>query len=177
MKWNYYEDYDGLTDEQVKEMSISELDMHIKTNMEKNAWAVAKQVKLRIDDGNGPAGDYLKCYVTDQEDEQFFFQQTWIATVLFCHCFQKPSVLVNFYFKNLFKFVDLHVEFGELYMEYRKEKMWGWWLVLWLMYKHTYSHPRACSACSKTISWSLKTTRSSLQKMFRNPHNWCCWKL
>ena len=75
MKWNYYEDYDGLTDEQVKEMSISELDMHIKTNMEKNAWAVAKQVKLRIDDGNGPAGDYLKCYVTDQEDEQFFFSK------------------------------------------------------------------------------------------------------
>ena len=37
MKWNYYEDYDGLTDEQVKEMSISELDMHIETNMEKNA--------------------------------------------------------------------------------------------------------------------------------------------
>ena len=34
MKWNYY-DYDGLTDDKVKEMSISELDMHIKTNMER----------------------------------------------------------------------------------------------------------------------------------------------
>ena len=54
MKWNYYDDYDGLTDEKVKEMSISELDMHIETNMEKNAWAVAKQVQLRIDDEKGP---------------------------------------------------------------------------------------------------------------------------
>ena len=76
MKWNYYEDYDGLTDEQVKEMSISELDMHIETNIKKNAWAVAKQVHLRIDDEKGPAGDYLKFSVTDQEDEKFFFQQT-----------------------------------------------------------------------------------------------------
>ena len=75
MKWNYYEDYDGLSDEQVKEMSISELDMHIETNMEKNAWAVAKQVQLRIDDEKGPGGNYLKCYVTDQEDEQFFLNK------------------------------------------------------------------------------------------------------
>ena len=76
MTWNYYQGYDGLTDEQVKEMSISELDMHIETNMEKNAWAVAKQVQLRIDDEKFPGGDYLKCYVTDEEDKQFFFQQT-----------------------------------------------------------------------------------------------------
>ena len=35
---------------------------------------------------------------------------------------KKPSVPGNFYFKNLFKFVDLHEEFGELYMKYRKGK-------------------------------------------------------
>ena len=73
MKWNYYEDYDRLTDEQVKKnMSISELDVNIETNMEKNAWAAANQAQLRIDDEEGSAGDYLKCYATDQKDEQFF---------------------------------------------------------------------------------------------------------
>ena len=35
---------------------------------------------------------------------------------------KKPSVPGNVYSKNLFKFVDLHVEFGELYMECRKGK-------------------------------------------------------
>ena len=173
MKWNYYEDYDGLTDEQVKEMSISELDMHIETNMEKNAWAVAKQVQLRIDAEKGPAGDYLKCYVTDQEDEQFFFNEPELLQYCSVTASRKPSVPRNFYLKNLFKFVDLHVEFGELYMEYRKGKCEVGGLF--------------CYYCTKTPTVIqgpvlpvprlpdprrfLKTTRSSLQKMFRNPHN------
>ena len=122
MKWNYYEDYDGLTDEQVKEMSISELDMHIETNMEKNAWAVAKQVQLQIDDEKGPVGDYLKCYVTDQEDEHFFSTNLNCYSIVLSLLLKKPSVPGNFYFKSLFKFVDLHVEFGELHMDYRKGK-------------------------------------------------------
>ena len=39
--------------------------------MERNAWAVAKEVQLRINDEKGPANDFLKCYVTEQIKEQF----------------------------------------------------------------------------------------------------------
>ena len=80
MKWNYYEDYDGLTDEQVKEMSRFRTTYAYWDQYGKECMSSSKT------DEKGPAGDYLKCYVTDQENDNFF-QQTWIATVLSCDCF------------------------------------------------------------------------------------------
>ena len=33
--------------------------------MEKNAWAVSNEIRLRIDDAPDPSGGYLKAYVTE----------------------------------------------------------------------------------------------------------------
>ena len=46
--------------------------------MEKNAWRVAYDVAAMIDDEPGPAGDFIKCYVTQREKNQFFFNQPYL---------------------------------------------------------------------------------------------------
>ncbi|KAL9957986.1 hypothetical protein ACROYT_G034946 [Oculina patagonica] len=56
LKWQIYETLHGLSEEEVKGLSTSELDAHSKKVMEKNAWAVAEEVCLRIDDSPAPRG-------------------------------------------------------------------------------------------------------------------------
>lgn len=43
-----------------------------------NAWKVAEEVTNIIDDKPGPAGDYMKCYVTTRQEKQFFFNTTYL---------------------------------------------------------------------------------------------------
>ena len=48
----------------------------------KNAWRVAHDVAAMIDDEPGPAGDFIKCYVTQWEKSQFFFNQSYLKRKL-----------------------------------------------------------------------------------------------
>ena len=75
MKWEYFTPYDGLFEKQISDMAAEDLESYAEYNMEWNAWAVAKEVQLRINDEKGPANDLLKCYVTEQVEEQFFFNK------------------------------------------------------------------------------------------------------
>ena len=75
MKWEYFTPYDGLFEEQINDMAAEDLESYAEYNMERNAWAVAKEVQLRINDEKGPANDFLKCYITEQVEEQFFFNK------------------------------------------------------------------------------------------------------
>ena len=69
MKYEYFTPYDGLSEEQINNMTAEDLESYAEFNMEQNAWAVAKEMQLRI------ANDFLKCYVTEQVEEQFFFER------------------------------------------------------------------------------------------------------
>ena len=42
--------------------------------MERNAWRVAHDIALRIDDAP-VLSDYIRAFVTEREEEAFFFQQ------------------------------------------------------------------------------------------------------
>ena len=43
--------------------------------MEKNAWMVSEEIKLRVDDEKGPEGDFMRAYVTEHNEDQFFFNK------------------------------------------------------------------------------------------------------
>ena len=88
--------------------------------MERNAWTVAKEVQLRINDEKGPANDFLKCYVTEQVEEQFFFNKDELLQYCSVSISKKHTVPGHIYFDEIFKFVRDHVEIGELYIEYKK---------------------------------------------------------
>jgi len=74
LKWNYYGPLDGLTEDEVKNLSVTDLQKRENDCMEKNAWKVAEEVTKIIDDAPGPARDYMKSYVTTRQEKTVLFQ-------------------------------------------------------------------------------------------------------
>ena len=75
--------YDGLSEEGRKTMSLDELEKHKETNMERNAWAVAEEVRMRVDDEKGPGGDFMKAYLTEKLADQFFYNKN--ESLVYCY--------------------------------------------------------------------------------------------
>ena len=119
LKWQIYETLHGLSEEEVKGLSTSELDAHSKKVMEKNAWAVAEEVCLRIDDSPAPRG-YVSAFLVDRPENHFFYNREYLKEYLGVSNNQKSSVPGHGYFSKLEKFESVHCEKGELYMEYRR---------------------------------------------------------
>lgn len=92
--------------------------MHSKKVMVKNAWAVAEEVCLRIDDSPAPQG-YVSAFLVDRPESHFFYNREYLKEYLGVTNNQKYSVPGHGYFSKLEKFESLHCEKGELYMEYR----------------------------------------------------------
>lgn len=65
MKWDYHDAFEGMTSNDIQELTREEVEKRKSEAMEKNAWTTAEQVRLRIDDEKGPAGDFLKVYLTE----------------------------------------------------------------------------------------------------------------
>ena len=53
-------------------LSTSKLDAHSNKVMEKSAWAVVDEVRLRIDDSPAPRG-YISAFLVDRPENQFFY--------------------------------------------------------------------------------------------------------
>ena len=73
LKWKYYDALDGLTEDEIKALSLDEVKKREELAMEKNAWRVSKDVAERINHEPGPAGDYMQSFLTPQRNAQFFF--------------------------------------------------------------------------------------------------------
>ena len=54
LTWQRFKAFDGMTEEEIKDMTIEDIKMHKEMIMEKNVWSVAEEVKLRVDDQKGP---------------------------------------------------------------------------------------------------------------------------
>ena len=121
LKWNYYGPLDGLTEDEVKNLSVTELQQRENDCMEKNAWKVAEEVTKIIDDEPGPAGDYMKSYVTTRQEQQFFFNTTYLLQYTSTKSdINRATVPGNAYFSKIEKFTQEHSESGEMYMEFLK---------------------------------------------------------
>lgn len=79
LKWEYYKPFDGLSDQEVNNLTSSEVKERESMCMEKNAWEVAKHVTTIIDDEPGPAKDYMKCYTTTVSQSPFFFNKSHLT--------------------------------------------------------------------------------------------------
>ena len=91
------------------------------TAWKKNAWKVAEEVTKIIDDEPGPAGDYMKSYVTTRQEQQFFFNTTYLLQYTSTKSdINRATVPGNAYFSKIEKFTQEHSESGEMYMEFLK---------------------------------------------------------
>ena len=89
--------------------------------MEKNVWKVAEEVTKIIDDEPGPAGDYMKSYVTTGQEKQFFFNTTYLLQYTSTKSdINRATVPGNAYFSKIEKFRQEHYESGEMHMEFLK---------------------------------------------------------
>jgi hypothetical protein len=121
LKWKYYTPFDGLTSEEIDHLSSNELKEKENLCMEKNAWRVAYEVAAMIDDEPGPAGDFIKCYVTQQEKNQFFFNQRYLMKYAAVKTEAKKEQVPGCnYFKKIYTFIDSHCLLGEMFLEYLK---------------------------------------------------------
>ena len=68
-----------LSEEEVQSLSTSELDVHSCKVMGKNAWAVAEEVCLRIDDSPVPHAGYISTILVDRPENQFFYNREYLG--------------------------------------------------------------------------------------------------
>lgn len=88
--------------------------------MQKNAWHVAKYVTERIQDEPGPAGDFMKAFLTPREIEQFFFNAKLLREFTSAAESKQKDVPGHAYFQKIETFLKQHVQVGELYLEFLK---------------------------------------------------------
>ena len=121
LKWNYYGPLDGLSQDEIENLSLIDLQKREEDCIEKNAWRVAKEVAQTIHDEPGPAGDYIKSYVTTQKERQFFFNTPYLQQYASSKSdVKKATVPGNAYFLKIEKFMQEHCEIGEMYLEILK---------------------------------------------------------
>ena len=58
-----------LTDEQIEQLTIEEIEEREKNVSEINAWHVAKELAVRVDDEPGPDGDYMIVNMVEKLDK------------------------------------------------------------------------------------------------------------
>ena len=66
LQWETVSPLQGLTDEQIEQLTIEEIEEREKNVSEINAWHVAKELAVRVDDEPGPGGDYMIVNVAEK---------------------------------------------------------------------------------------------------------------
>ena len=72
LRWQYFKPFVDMTAVGIAALSANEVNQKEKGCKEKNAWQVTQEVAATVDDEPGPAGEFVKCYVTTCEKEHFF---------------------------------------------------------------------------------------------------------
>ena len=120
IKWKYHDAFDGLTKDEIKQLSVDDIKKREALSMEQNAWRVARDVAERINHEPGPAGDYMQSFVTPPKSKQFFFNTEQLRQFGAAPDSKKKEIPGCAYFKKITSFMQDHVEVGELYLEYVK---------------------------------------------------------
>ena len=111
--WEYKEQYEGLCEDQLNEMSIEDLEKSELDRMKYNAYKVCEELTVRIDGAPGPGG-YMKAYTSEKNENLFFNNHSYLSSS------DKNSMSLPGcnYFKLIQTFMEQHFEIGEKYMEY-----------------------------------------------------------
>lgn len=120
IKWDYFQRFDDLSDEEVQNMTLSSYEQYEDNRMERNAWRVSQDIASRIDDAP-VLSSYIKSLVTEKEQDSFFFNKDQLQEFGRASDVQKQNVTGYHYFSKISGYIDSHYEKGELYMEFLKD--------------------------------------------------------
>ena len=119
LHWEYYS-MDDTPKEELKNMTLQQINKLEEDIAEKNAWRVAHGVRERIHMEPGPAGDLMFAEVENESSAQFFNNTAYLLDYNKAGKEKKKHIPGYNYFLKIANFVDEHTERGEIFMEYRK---------------------------------------------------------
>ena len=119
--WQHFIPFDDLTEDETVSLTTEDVEILKQNANKKNSWHVAHELRKRTDDEPGPAGDYMKAYVTLPESDQFFFNGSYLKEYVSATSISKKhSVSGHNYFSEKDSFIQSHVILGEMHLEFRK---------------------------------------------------------
>jgi hypothetical protein len=118
LKWNYFDALDGKCPEEIEKMTMQDITAEEDKCMERNAWKVADDVRCRIHMEPGPAGDLMLALVTDVPNDQFYYNAKYLQNYHKAGKSKRKDMPGSHYFQKIERFIDIHFEKGEIYLEY-----------------------------------------------------------
>ena len=110
--------FEGLSTEEIENMEVKEFEEYESNRMEKNAWAVAEEIRQRIDDAP-TLGEYIKAFLTEKKRTVFS-----LIAIIYHHIWRllrkNVKTYLEIYFKKIWDFYNAHYNTGELFIEYLK---------------------------------------------------------
>ena len=134
--WEYKECYNGLSHEQLDQMTLEELEESEHQRMEYNAFKVCDEITLRTDGAPAPGG-YMKAFTSEHLGDMFFCNETYAREYLHSSEQGRQTLPGSNYFNKIKSFGENHCLLGEKYIEF---------------VKFSCSEPDKCEYCS-THSW------------------------
>ena len=120
IKWEHFKRFDGLSADEITELTLEAFERMEEERMTKNAWRVANQVAARIDDAPVHS-EYIKCIVAEKPVDGLFFNQEYLRKYFRSKAsHRRLSIPGSGYMSMINNFCGSHYEYGELYMEYLK---------------------------------------------------------
>ena len=121
MTWEYYSIFDGLTDEEIENLSIEAHYRNEEVRLEKSAWRVGEEIAERID-GAPVLGEFIHSQLTPKIEDSHFFNQKYIKECQHATANKKPSVPRYHYMQKLEAFnMQRHIQLGVMYLEYIRD--------------------------------------------------------
>ena len=71
LKTDYFQKHEGLDKDEIAAMSLPQLEEHEEKMKEKNAWAIAEDVRNRVDDEPGPGGSFMNAFLTEKKGNPY----------------------------------------------------------------------------------------------------------
>ena len=109
--------YEGLTNEQIEQMTLAEIEDCELKRMEYNAFKVCDELCCRIDGAPAPNG-YMKAYTSQKNENLFFNNHQRLKEYINASEKERKSIPGSHYSKKVETFMDTHFEIGEKYLEY-----------------------------------------------------------
>ena len=119
IEWEVYKRYEGMSQDEIQKMSLSEFEKYERDRMCRNAWEVAKELVNRID-GAPVLGEYINCQLSEQPKKLFFFNKEGLEAHQHGTAEKKKTIPGSGYIQKITQFMDSHYEYGQLFMEYIK---------------------------------------------------------
>ena len=122
LKIDYYDKHHGLSEEDVKSMSLKDLKYFEESMKEKNAWCIAEEVRVRIDDEPGPGQSFMQSLLTEKKVLQFFHNSNYLNAWRKAGKRVKSTLPGHNYFNMTEMQMKSHCDIGELFYEFQRFK-------------------------------------------------------